>query len=30
MASDTKGHVTKVICDIKGRGWSGLVGNAGQ
>ena len=28
MASDIKGHVTKVICDIKGQGWSGSVGNA--
>ena len=30
VASDIKGHVIKVICDIKGRGWSGLVGNAGR
>ena len=29
-ASDIKGHVIKVICDIKGRGWSGSVGNAGR
>ena len=29
-ASDIKGHVTKVICNIKGQGWSGSVGNAGQ
>ena len=28
VASDIKGHVIKVIRDIKGRGWSGLVGNA--
>ena len=28
MASDIKGHVAKVICDIKGQGWSGSVGNA--
>ena len=27
-ASDIKGHDVKVICDIKGQGWSGLVGNA--
>ena len=26
-ASDIKGHVIKVICDIKGQGWSGSVGN---
>ena len=30
VASDIKGHVIKVICHIKGRGWSGLAGNAGQ
>ena len=29
-ASDIKGHVIKVIPNIKGRGWSGLVGSAGQ
>ena len=28
VASDIKGHIVKVICDIKGRGWSGLVGSA--
>ena len=28
-ASDIKGCVTKVICNIKGWGWSGSVGNAG-
>ena len=28
-ASDIKGHVIRVICDIKGWGWSGLMGNAG-
>ena len=27
-ASDIKGHVIKVIRDIKGRGWSGSVGSA--
>ena len=27
-ASDIKGCVIKVICNIKGRGWSGLVGSA--
>ena len=27
-ASDIKSQVIKVICDIKGRGWSGSVGNA--
>ena len=30
VASDIKGCVVKVICDIKGPGWSGSVGNAGQ
>ena len=30
MAPDIKGHVIKVICDIKGQGWSGSVGNARQ
>ena len=30
VASDIKGHVVKVICDIKGQGWSGLEGSAGQ
>ena len=30
MASNIKGRVIKVICDIKGQGWLGLVGNAGQ
>ena len=30
VASNIKGCVVKVICDIKGRGWSGLVGNAGR
>ena len=29
-ASNIKGHIVKVIHDIKGQGWSGLVGNAGQ
>ena len=29
VASDIKGCAIKVIHDIKGRGWSGLVGNAG-
>ena len=29
MASDIKGHVTGVICNIKGQGWSGSMGNAG-
>ena len=29
-ASDIKGHVIKVIRDIKGQGWSGSVGNAGR
>ena len=29
-ASNIKGRVAKVICDIKGQGWSGLVGNAGR
>ena len=28
VASDIKGHVVKVIHDIKGRGWSGSVGSA--
>ena len=28
--SDIKGHVIKVICDIKGQVWSGLVGSAGK
>ena len=28
MASNIKGRVIKVIRNIKGRGWSGLVGNA--
>ena len=30
IASDIKGRVVKVICDIKGQGWSGSVGSAGQ
>ena len=30
VASDIKGRVIKVIHDIKGRGWSGSVGNAGR
>ena len=29
-ASDIKGRVIKVICNIKGQGWSGSVGNAGR
>ena len=29
-ASSIKGRIVKVICNIKGQGWSGLVGNAGQ
>ena len=29
-ASNIKGRVIKVIRDIKGRGWSGSVGNAGR
>ena len=29
-ASDIKGHIIGVICDIKGRWWSGLMGNAGR
>ena len=29
-ASDIKGHIIKVICNIKGWGWSGSVGNAWQ
>ena len=28
MASDIKGHIVGVICNIKGQGWSGLMGNA--
>ena len=28
-ASDIKGQVIKVICDVKGRWWSGSMGNAG-
>ena len=28
MASNIKGHIVGVICDIKGRGWSGSMGNA--
>ena len=27
-ASDIKGHIVRVICNIKGRGWSGSMGNA--
>ena len=27
-ASNIKGHVARVICNIKGRGWSGSMGNA--
>ena len=30
MASNIKGHIIRVIHDIKGRGWSGSMGNAGQ
>ena len=30
VASNIKGCVVKVICDIKGQGWSGLIGNARQ
>ena len=30
MASNIKGHVVKVICDIKGHRWSGSVGSARQ
>ena len=30
MPSDIKGHIIRVICNIKGQGWSGLMGNAGQ
>ena len=30
MASDIKGHVIKVIHDIKGQGWSGSVGMPGD
>ena len=30
VASDIKGQVVKVICDVKGRWWSGSMGNAGQ
>ena len=30
VASNIKGRIIKVICNIKGQGWSGLVGNAGQ
>ena len=29
-ASDIKGLVIKVICDVKGRWWSGSMGNAGR
>ena len=29
-ASDIKGCVVKVLCNIKGRGWSGSVGSAGK
>ena len=29
VASDIKGHIVKVICNIKGWGWSGSMGNAG-
>ena len=28
--SNIKGRIVKVICNIKGRGWSGSVGSAGQ
>ena len=28
--SDIKGQVIKVICDVKGRWWSGSMGNAGR
>ena len=27
-ATDIKGHIVRVICNIKGQGWSGLMGNA--
>ena len=27
-ASDIKGHIIRVICNIKGQGWPGLMGNA--
>ena len=30
VASDIKGHVIRVIHDIKGQEWSGLMGNAGR
>ena len=30
MASDIKGRVVKVIHDVKGRWWSGSMGNAGR
>ena len=30
VASDIKGHVVKVIRDIKGQGWSGSVGSSGR
>ena len=30
MASDIKGRVVKVICDVKGQWWSGSMGNARQ
>ena len=30
MASDIKGQVIKVICNVKGRWWSGSIGNTGQ
>ena len=30
VASDIKGRVIKVICDVKGQWWSGSMGNAGR
>ena len=30
MVSDIKGHIIKVICNIKGQEWSGSVGNVRQ
>ena len=30
MASDIKGRVIKAICDVKGRWWSGSMGNTGR
>ena len=28
VASNIKGHIVRVICNIKGQGWSGSIGNA--